>query len=138
MTRCNIEAVIIANYLDVAINNGCFNFRYKLVDDSDGNNWELSICIPPDGCGNRLQDNTEYPTMIETLLFKNNNMTYSPEWEYEDVCRWYSETRASSNDNILKIVAEIQRLNVLIEEETGDSEEETEVVQSGDAFETGE
>ena len=92
---------------------------------------ELSISVPFDACGNRSEDGHEYPQAAETALVLGGRLKYREDLEelgysvedlgYDDVERWYSDTRASSPDNVLRLKAEIARLQRLLFPQTHSS-----------------
>ena len=92
---------------------------------------ELGISVPYDACGNRSKDGHEYPQAAETAVFLGGRIRYREDLEelgysvknlgYDDVVRWYSDTRTSSPDNVQRLKAEIVRLQRLLFPQTHSS-----------------
>ena len=136
MQRCRSEMAIMATKLPDNLNiprcmGPVCQIMIPLGKSPEENVYELSLVIPADAMGNRSVDNEEYPTAAETALFCDGSITYVPDWGYDDVVRWYSG-RASDDENIAKILEEIERLKGLVSgavvpEEDDYSDEDAEI-----------
>ena len=116
MRRCGSEMDIMATKLPDNLNIPRCMRPARLIPlgkSPEGNVYELSLFIRADTIGNRSVDNEEYPTAAETALFCDGSITYVPDWGYGYVVRWYSG-RASDDENIAKILEEIERLKGLV------------------------
>ena len=121
---CQDEARLLAIAMG-ANGNGHHSFRKEIGTSKVGKKLQLSILIPIDA--NHMDDGKEFPYVAETALIHDGQLIYQSNLEelgypadvvesvgYMDVERFYSDTRASSTDNVAKLKAELQRLRTLL------------------------
>lgn len=124
MKWCQDEAHLLATAMG-ANGNVHHCFRMEIGTSKVGKMLLLSISIPSDA--NHMDDGKKFPYVVETALMHDGQWIHQSDLEelgypadvvenvgYMDVERFYSDTRASSPDNVAKLKAELQRLRTLL------------------------
>ena len=93
---------------------------------------KVSISVPCDVIGNRELTNNDtggstYPTVAETALFNAKKIVYLEHLGYSDVCRFFDDSRAASDENVLRLKEEILRLEAVREKQVKSARKTTKV-----------
>ena len=115
LNKCIIESHFILDKLGIVEYDGnhisCV-FRVE-IGRVRNDKYEVSISVPRDSNFGYSEDPENLKRKVkcaEILLIKNDEMYYNSDWGYDDVRKFWGDTRASDDKNVDALKQEIERL----------------------------
>lgn len=112
-TRRVKQAKRIAGAMGTDTESHCFTVDLG-KDPTTGNPLKLSISVSSGLMGNRLMDKLPFPVVAETALMVEGEVVLRKDLGYPQNRFFYSDTQASSSDNVERLQEECKRLRVLL------------------------
>lgn len=118
--KCIIEGNIILYKFGLEYDGSELSHVFRVDIGWVGNDkYEASICVPRDSNFGYSEDPENLKKKVkcaEILIFKNDEPYYNSKWGYDDVRKFWGDTRASDDKNVDALKQEIERLrNCVIE-----------------------